>query len=122
MLNEVNFKSNDNILPPPATDEYCGTSDEFSPTQDQEELMIMLKYIRNKECMKDQLKAYPTFKKSVAPANLLRLEQTGHLCCGNFSKPLSVSTIVTIMTLQGLFIKLLVFCKEMYSMCSFLSL
>ena len=32
-LNKVNF--NDNILPPPTTDEYCGTSDECSPPQHQ---------------------------------------------------------------------------------------
>ena len=65
MLNEVNFKSNDNILPPPTTDEYCGTLDEFSPPQDQEKLMIMLKYIRNKKYTKDQLKACRTFNQSV---------------------------------------------------------
>ena len=47
MLNKVN--SNDNILPPPTTDEYCGTSDECSPPQDRNKLMIVLKYIRNKK-------------------------------------------------------------------------
>ena len=64
MLNEVNFKNND-ILPPATTDEYCGTLDEFSPPQDQEKLMIMLKYIRNKKYTKDQLKAYRTFNQNV---------------------------------------------------------
>ena len=61
MLNEENFKNSDNILPPPTTDEYCGTSDECYQPQDQEKFMIMLKYIRNKEYKKDQLKAYRTF-------------------------------------------------------------
>ena len=44
MLNEVNFKNNDNILSPPTTDDYCGTSEECSPPQDQEKLITMLKY------------------------------------------------------------------------------
>ena len=101
MLNEVNFKNSDNIPPPPTTDEYCGTSGECSPPQDQEKLMIMLKYIRNKKFTKDQLKAYRTFNQSPAPANILPLEQICHSCCGNFSKPLSVSTIAKFMTLQG---------------------
>ena len=74
MLNEVNFKNCDNIPPPPTTDEYCGTSGECSPPQDQEKLMIMLKYIRNKKFTKDQLKAYRTFNQSPAPANILPLE------------------------------------------------
>ena len=35
MVNEVNFKSSDNILPPPTNDECCRTSDECYPPQDQ---------------------------------------------------------------------------------------
>ena len=35
MLNEVNFKKDDNILPPPITDDYCGTSDKCSPPKNQ---------------------------------------------------------------------------------------
>ena len=35
MVNEVNFKSSDNILPPATNDECCGTSDECYPPQDQ---------------------------------------------------------------------------------------
>ena len=31
MLNEVNFKNSDNILPPSTSDEYCGTSGECYP-------------------------------------------------------------------------------------------
>ena len=56
MLNEENFKNSDNILPPPTTDEYCGTSDECSLPQDQEKLVIMLKYIRNKKIHKRSTK------------------------------------------------------------------
>ena len=103
MVNEVNFQNNDNILPPPTTDEYCGTSNECYPPQDQEKFMIMLKYIRDKEYKKDQLKVYRTFNQSAASADILPLEQICHLCCRNFRKPLSVSTIAKIMTLQGLF-------------------
>ena len=66
MVNEVNFKNYDNILPPPTTDEYCGTSDECYPPQYQETLMITLKYIRDKEYKKDLLKAYRTFNQSAA--------------------------------------------------------
>ena len=55
MLSGVNFKNDDNILPPPITDDYCGTSDEWSPPQNQKKLMIMLNYIQNKEYTKDQL-------------------------------------------------------------------
>ena len=47
----------------------------------------MLKYIRNKEYKKGQLKAYRTFNQSAVSANILPLEQICHLCCGNFSKP-----------------------------------
>ena len=47
----------------------------------------MLKYIRNKEYKKDQLKAYRTFNQSAVSANILPVEQICHLCCGNFSKP-----------------------------------
>ena len=103
-VNEVRFKNNDNILPPPTTDGYCGASDKYSPPQDQEKLMIMLKYIRSKKCTKDQSKAYRN------TANILPLEQICDLCCGNFSKPLSVSTIAKI------------FCKEEYLISSLLSL
>ena len=60
--------------------------------------------------MKDQLKAYCSFNQSEAPVNILPLEQMCHLCCGNFSKPLFVSTIAKI------------FCKAQYLMCSLLSL
>ena len=89
-VNEVRFKNNDNILPPPTTDGYCGASDKYSPPQDQEKLMIMLKYIHeSKKCTKDQI---------------------CDLCCGNFSKPLSVSTIAKI------------FCKEEYLISSLLLL
>ena len=103
LLNEVNFKNSDNILPSPTTDEYCGTSDDCYPPQDQKKLMIMLKDIRNKEYKKDQLKAYRTFNQSAVPANILPLVQICHLCCGNVSKPLSVSSNAKIMTLPGLF-------------------
>ena len=104
-VNEVRFKNNDNILPPPTTDGYCGASDKYSPPQDQEKLMIMLKYIHeSKKCTKDQSKAYRN------TANILPLEQICDLCCGNFSKPLSVSTIAKI------------FCKEEYLISSLLSL
>ena len=103
-VNEVRFKNNDNILPPPTTDGYCGASDKYSPPQDQEKLMIMLKYIRSKKCTKDQSKAYRN------TANILPLEQICDLCCGNFSKPLSVSTIAKI------------FCKEEYLISSLLLL
>ena len=103
MLTELNFKNSNNILPLPTTDEYCGTSDECYPPQDQDKLMIMLKYIRNKEYEKDQLNAYRTFNQSAVPANILPLEEICHLCCGDLSKPLSVSTNAKIMTLQGLF-------------------
>ena len=65
--------------------------------------MIMLKYIRNKEYEKDQLKAHRTFNQSAVPANILPLEEICHLCCGDLSKPLSVSNNAKIMTLQGLF-------------------
>ena len=75
LLNKANFKNSDNILPHPTTDEYCGTSDDCYPPQDQEKLMIMLKYIRNKECKKDQLKAYRTFNQDAVPANILPLAQ-----------------------------------------------
>ena len=105
MLNGVNIKIND-ILPPPTTDRYCGTWDECSPPQDQEKLMITLKYIRNKKYTKDQLKAYRTFKQSAAPKNILPLEQVYHLCCVYISTALSVLTIAKIMTLQGLFWKI----------------
>ena len=60
MLTELNFKNSNNILPFPTTDEYRGTSDKCYPPQDQEKLMIMLKYIQNKEYEEDQLKAYRT--------------------------------------------------------------
>ena len=103
MLTELNFKNSNNILPLPTTDEYCGTSDECYPPQDQEKLIIMLKYIRNKEYEKGQLKAYRTFNQSAVPTNILPLEEMCHLCCGNLSKLLSVSTNAKIMTLQGLF-------------------
>ena len=105
MLNEVNIKINDNILPPPTTDRYCGIWDECSPSQNQEKL-ITLKYIWNKKYKKDKLKAYRTFNLSAAPTSILPLEQVFHLCCGNISKALSVSTIDKIMTLQGLFWKI----------------
>ena len=87
-VNEVNFRNNDNIPPPPTTDEYCEASDECSPPQDQEKLMIMntMKY------KKDQLKAYRN------TANTLLLEQICHLCCGKFSKPLAISTIAKILS------------------------
>ena len=78
MLSELNFKNADNILPPPITDDYCGTLDECSPPQNQKKLMIMLKYIQNKEYTKDQLKAYCTFNQSTAPAKILPLEQICH--------------------------------------------
>ena len=103
-VNEVRFKNNDNILPPPTTDGYCGASDKYSPPQEKEKLMIMLKYIRSKKCTKDQSKAYRN------TANILPLEQICDLCCGNFSKPLSVSTIAKI------------FCKEEYLISSLLLL
>ena len=106
MLNGVKIKINDNILPPPTTDGYCGTWDESSPPQDQEKLMITLKYIRNKKYTKIQLKAYRTFHRSATPANILPLEQICHLCCGNISKALSFLTIAKIMSLQGLFWKI----------------
>ena len=79
MVNEVIFKNNDNILPPPTSDEYCGTSNECYPPQDQEKLMIMLKYIRDKEYKKDQLKAYRTFNLSATSADILPLEQIFNL-------------------------------------------
>ena len=60
MLTELNFRNSNNILPLPTTDECCGTSDKCHPPQDQEKLMIMLKYIQNKEFEEDQLKAYRT--------------------------------------------------------------
>ena len=103
-VNEVNFKNNDNILPPPTTDRYCGASDKYCPPQDQDKLMIMLRYIRKKKYMKDQLKGYRN------TANILPHEQICHLCCGNFSNLLSVSTIAKI------------FCKEEYLISSLLSL
>ena len=102
MLNDVNFFKNNKLLPLRTTDGYYGTSDKCSPPQEQEKLMIMLKYIWNKKYTKDQLKAYRTFNQTAAPANILPLEEICHLCCGNFSKSLSVSTIAKIMTLQGL--------------------
>ena len=45
MLNEVKLKASKNILPTLATDEYCGTSDDCYPLQDQEKMRIMLKSI-----------------------------------------------------------------------------
>ena len=103
MLTELNFKNSNNSLPLPTTDEYCGTSGKCYPPQDQEKLIIMLKYIRNKEYEKDQSKAYRIFNQSAVPVNILPLEEISHLCCGNLSKPLSVSTNAKIMNLQGLF-------------------
>ena len=95
---------NDNILPPPTTDRYCGASDKYCPPQDQDKLMIMLRYIRKKKYMKDQFKGYRD------TANILPHEQICHLCCGNFSNLLSVSTIAKN------------FCKEEYLISSLLSL
>ena len=48
MLNEVNFKIKDNILPCPTTDVYCGTSDQSSPKEDHKKLMIILKCSKQK--------------------------------------------------------------------------
>ena len=84
MLTELNFKNSNNILPLPTNDEYCGTSGKCYPPQDQEKLMIMLKYIQNKEHEEDQLKAYRTKVQFQRICYLLKKYVT---CCGNLSKP-----------------------------------
>ena len=45
MLNDVNFFKNNKLLPLRTTNGYYGTSGKCSPPQEQEQLMIMLKYI-----------------------------------------------------------------------------